>query len=384
MAQKGWFTKHRSKRKGMMWVYHCRKIRAEDGKLVENTVNIASVVQLPRERDAWAEVERRHLIPDSGQAVFGRIRVNELVANYRNNGLKKLRVTTQSTTDHILDRYILPRWGSRFALDINPNEIEQWLDALPLADPTKEKIRRVMNVVYRRGQKSRLLPMTGDGNPVQFVTQSSKTNYRAVLVSPEQARQIMTGLENPYRTLVLLVAVTGLRISEALGLQWRDLDYQGHAIHLRRVWVGSSISENLKTESSDAPVPLGDLLADALRSWCRETPYWRQEDWIFASAKLKGHRPLSASIMAADKLRPSAIKAGIRLNSSQRFGFHNLRHSLATFLVRKGKDPKTIQELMRHKKVTTTLQLYSQAMDDAKLEAQQEIASAITGRVAAD
>jgi CheY-like chemotaxis protein len=41
---------------------------------------------------------------------------------------------------------------------------------------TREKIRRVMNVVYHRGQKFRLLPMTDDGNPVRFVTQSCLTS----------------------------------------------------------------------------------------------------------------------------------------------------------------------------------------------------------------
>jgi hypothetical protein len=66
--------------------------------------------------------------------------------------------------------------GERFALDIEPDHIEQWPDALALANPTKEKIRRVMNVVYRRGQKSGLLPRSADGNPVAFVTQSSKSN----------------------------------------------------------------------------------------------------------------------------------------------------------------------------------------------------------------
>src|SRR5258707_1143757 len=80
--------------------------------------------------------------------------------------------------------------------------LEDWLGALVLANPTKEKIRRVMNVVYRRGQKSRILPMTGDGNPVAFVTQSSKSSYKAVIVSPEQAFRIMVELKDPYRTLV--------------------------------------------------------------------------------------------------------------------------------------------------------------------------------------
>ena len=58
-----------------------------------------------------------------------------------------------------------------------------------------------------------------------FVTQSSKSNYTAVIVSPEQALRIMMELKDPYRTLVFLVAVTGLRISEVLGLKWEDLDY---------------------------------------------------------------------------------------------------------------------------------------------------------------
>jgi hypothetical protein len=52
-----------------------------------------------------------------------------------------------------LDDYLLPRWGQKFPLDIEAGHIEEWLDALELENPTKEKIRRAMNVVYRRGQK---------------------------------------------------------------------------------------------------------------------------------------------------------------------------------------------------------------------------------------
>jgi integrase len=117
-----------------------------------------------------------------------------------------------------------------FALEINPDDIEEWLGALPLANPTREKIRRVMNVAYRRGQKSRILPMTGDGNPGAFVTQSSQSNYKALIVSPDQAFRMMLELKDPYRTLVFLMAVTGLRSSEALGLKWDDLDYEGQMI----------------------------------------------------------------------------------------------------------------------------------------------------------
>jgi integrase len=378
MAQRGWLTKHQSKRNGWTWVYHYYRTKPETGKRVEATVTIGLVKNFPKEKDAWAEVERRSLQPDSVQNKIGRVTFRQLVEKYRNRAFKKLGVTTQPITAHILDDYLLPRWGSSFALDIEPDDIEEWLDALELENPTKEKIRRVMNVVYRRGQKSGLLPRTGDGNPVAFVTQSSKSSYKAVIVTPEQAFRIMMELGEPYRTLVFLVAVTGLRISEALGLQWSDLDYERQMIHLRRVWVGNELVPRLKTDGSEVPVPLGELLADALQSWHRNTLYAQPEDWVFPSTKMKGKTPLSASIMAKDKIRPAAIKVGIRLESGQRFGFHNFRHSLATFLINKGKDVKTIQGLLRHAKASTTLDLYSQAMDESKLAAQRDIALAIT------
>jgi integrase len=378
MTQRGWLTKHKSKRNGWTWVYHYYRTKPETGKRVEATVTIGAVTRFPKEKDAWGEVERRYLQPDSVQNKIGRVTFSELVENYRKKSFKKLSVTTQPISAHILDDFLLPRWGSGFALDIEPDHIEEWLDALSLANPTKKKIRLVMNVVYRRGQKSGLLPRTGDGNPVAFVTQSSKSNYKAVIISPEQAFRIMMELGEPFRTLVFLVAVTGLRISEALGLKWSDLDYERQMIHLRRVWVGNEFVPRMKTDGWAAPVPLGELLADALQSWHRNTLYSKPEDWIFPSTKMKGRTPLSASMMAADKIRPAAVKIGIHLEPSQRFGFHNLRHSLATFLINKGKDVKTIQGLLRHAKATTTLDLYSQAIDAAKLAAQQDIALAIT------
>jgi integrase len=152
---------------------------------------------------------------------------------------------------------------------------------------------------------------------------------------------------------------------------------------VRTEFAGNITFLNL-AEGSAAPVPLCDLLADALRGWNQNTPYAESDDWVFPSLMLKGKMPQSASIMAAAKIRPAALQVGIRLEPGQRFGFHNFRHSLAMFLVSKGKDVMTIQGLLRHAKGTTTLDLYFQSIDAAKLEAQEDVALAITSTAAAE
>ena len=86
---------------------------------------------------------------------------------------------------------------------------------------------------------------------------------------------------------------------------------------------------------------------------------------------MKGKQPRSASILVEDHVRPAAVKVGIlTADDPRRFGFHNLRHSLASFLVSVGTNPKVVQGLLRHSDVHTTLQLYSQSVSADRLAAQ--------------
>ena len=155
------------------------------------------------------------------------------------------------------------------------------------------------------------------------------------------------------------------------------LHAQNKRIHLRRVWVNDTVVERLKTRRSKAPVPLADALAQALLDWKAETMYGEAGDWVFASTKNKGRTPRSGSILTSDYLRPAAIRAGLELTESQRFGFHNLRHSLATFLVNQGVDVKTVQGILRHANVNTTLGLYAKSVDKSMLAAQEAVLRAM-------
>lgn len=91
-----------------------------------------------------------------------------------------------------------------------------------------------------------------------------------------------------------------------------------------------------------------------------------------------------------DHLRLAAAKVGILSShpneegelvedDPRRFGFHNLRHSLASFLVRRKTDPKTVQALLRHSDVKTTLQLYAHSVSEDRMTAQGAMLHAILG-----
>jgi integrase len=85
-------------------------------------------------------------------------------------------------------------------------------------------------------------------------------------------------------------------------------------------------------------------------------------------------------MLVSDYLRPAAVKVGvIPANWKGRFGFHNFRHSLASFLVRSKTDPKTVQALLRHADVKTTLQLYSHSISEDRMLALGSALQAILG-----
>jgi len=212
---------------------------------------------------------------------------------------------------------------------------------------------------------------------MRFVRCKTTSGYEAMILTPQQAFAVLTKLKEPERTLTLLAAATGLRISECLGLQWQDVSFEHSQIHVRRTWTCGAIGVP-KSKASQAPVPLHPLLAESMQEWKDATPYSQPTEWVFPSMRCKGKQPRTANMLVEDHLRPAAVAAGLLTeHDPRRFGFHNLRHSLASFLVRSKTDPKTVQALLRHSDVKTTLQLYAHSVSEDRLAAQGEVLDAI-------
>jgi integrase len=368
---------------GQTWVLRYR-ITKPDGKRVEHGVPVGLVRDFPKEKDAWREVDKLGLLvrindaPDDGRIRFDALAEHYLKTDFGADAVRPKSHNTKLITEHIVRDYLSKRWGGEIADDIKPLDLQRWLKSLnddkKLAWTTISKMRGVMLRVYKVGVLHELVTV----NPVAHVQTRSKTNYRAIVLTPAQTFAILKSLTSLlHHALVLTCAATALRASEILALRWSDIMWEEARIRVSKRWANGQDGKT-KTEASDGYVPLHPLLAEHLRDWHARTPHSNADDFVFPSLKEEGRVPLSASIFVHDYLRPAAIKAGVQIAEGQRFGLHNLRHSLSNWLVNKGKvEPKTVQGILRHSRIQTTLDLYTQEDSDETRAAQGQFLKAV-------
>ncbi len=371
------------RKEGETWVLRFRVTNAE-GKRVEHTLPVGLVRELPKDRDAWREVERKGLgvrindAPTPGRASFHFLAEHYLKADFGADAVRPKSVNTIPIVEHYVRDYLIDRFGEQIAEDIKPLEIQKWLKSLNesngLAWTTIAKMRGIMHRIYKVGILHELVTK----NPVQYVETRSKSSYRAIIITPAHTLAILKSFASPLHfALVLTCAATALRSSEILALRWSDVLWGEGRIRISKRWARGEDGET-KTDASDGYVPLHPVLAGHLRAWQRQTPYAKGTDFVFPSMREHGRKPLYASTFVADHLRPAAKKAGVHIEDGQRFGLHNLRHSLSNWLVNKAKvEPKTVQGILRHSKIQTTLDLYTQEDSDETRAAQGEFLTAV-------
>jgi len=173
-----------------------------------------------------------------------------------------------------------------------------------------------------------------DGASV-LIPQIKRVTRLPEILSPEQLEKLFAAPRNPKHRVLLMTAYSGgLRVNELVHLKVTD-------IHSDRMMIRVDQGKGKK----DRYTLLSKRLLSELRS------YWkikRPAVWLFPGINL--HKPLCARM--AQKVYARAVaKAGI----TRRGGIHTLRHCFATHLLEAGQDIRTIQMLMGHSSILTTV-----------------------------
>jgi integrase len=356
-----------------IWVYRWREYR-HDGTSTYRKKIVGPVSELRTKAAAQKAIEGLKLdINALVSAVPVSHTVAELIAHFKEAELVSEKHTARTLSVYLyhLNKVLLPRWGSYRLQDVRPVEVERWLATLPYAPATKNKAKTVLGTVFRHGMRYQW----ASTNPIALVRCSSKRVQVPDILTPVEIRGILGELPEPARTVTMLAAITGMRRGELFGLKWEDLDFSKRTIRIVRSLV-DQIEGQPKTEASRKPLPMSDDLALALTSWRERTKFAKPSDWVFASRMSFGKLPYWPDMLLRRHILPAAKRLGIH----KRIGWHTFRRTAASLLMSSGSSVKTTQELLRHATSDITLELYAQAVDADKREAQNALAALIVGQ----
>jgi len=201
------------------------------------------------------------------------------------------------------------------------------------------------------------------------VKDASKREKEPCVLTVQEFQRLLNQIsEEPYRTMVITAMCLGLRVTELVGLQWSDFDWDGMKVMVQRAVVAGRV-DRVKTKYSRKRMPLAPALADVLLNWKSQSQFSRDADWVFASPHQAGRLPYRPWGVQQRSLKPAGERSGLK----PAIGWHTFRHSYSTLLRHLKVDVKVQQELLRHADIRTTLNVYTQGVSDDLREANGKV-----------
>ena len=262
------------------------------------------------------------------------------------------------------DRWVSPR-------ELGHQEVEAWLSYLAnhrrVSESAHDQAFYAILFLYNQVLDQ---PLTG----LKADRPKKKVNI-PVVMSHDEVSRVLAEMRGVYLLIAQLMYGCGLRISEACSLRIKDIDLDNRMLqiwhskhkHSRTVPIPESIVPALRSQmqktlgwqSLDLRTNSGGVLKPMLDSRGRIKPTFDiRWYWLFCSKKLSQERKSGCTARyhldqdhASSRVSFAVKRAGILKNATA----HTFRHSFATHLLMSGVDIRSIQRLLGHRKLDTTM-----------------------------
>ncbi len=270
-----------------------------------------------------------------------------------------------------IKRFILFH-GKRHPLDMGAAEINQFLTHLAVAGhvsaSTQNQAFIALLVLYQQ-------VLEVEPGQIAGIVRANRPKRLPVVLTRAEVDRVLTELRDPYKLIAQLLYGSGLRLLEALQLRVQDLDFDRHEILVhhgkggkdRRTMLPRTLVPALQAhlagvrEFHQRELTQGRGQVRLPAAFQRKVPSastdWRWQ-WVFPSHTLstdprtgwRGRHHLHEGTVSRE-----ISQAGRRAGLGKRPTAHSLRHSFATHLLEGGYDIRTVQELLGHANVETTM-----------------------------
>lgn len=359
--------------------------RTPDGKSRKRTFERKIDAQRHLDGVTASVITGQYVDPRAGRSTFREYADTWLAAQVH-------KPSTAALYEGHLRRNAYPILGD-FPLDaILPSTIQAWVKRLStddlvaerpaLAPATVATVYKIVATILRSAVRDRKIAMS----PCSGIALPEVRGKRVQPMTTEQVERLRDAIRPELRAFVVLIAGTGLRSSEALGVTRDRLRLLGKnpSVVVDRQLVtisgeGGKVSfGSPKTRASIRTVPLPRVVVAALNEHLGK--YEVEPDGLVFTL---GGEPITRQRIG-HAWRPAAAAAG--LSEATGTGQHALRHYYASLLIRYGESVKTVQARLGHASAAETLDTYSHLWHDAEdrtREAVDSVLGAVSPRATA-
>ena len=313
----------------------------------------------------------------------------------------ELKQSTRTNYKYMYTKYVREDIGRRKISGIKYSDVKKFyiklISELGFKPNSIEIIQTIIHPVFTTAVRDGIIRT----NPTDGVIAEIKKSHdwekpkRHPLTVAQQNRFVdFVSHSKTYKhwmTLLTVLLGTGLRIGEALGLRWDDCDFQSGIIYVShnlvyRVQDSGHCEYHITTPKTKAGERIVPMFEDVKNTLLRE--YRRQQEDGFNDFKVDGYtnfifrnrfneplnpfvvnRAIERMIRDANMIEEEVAKAEHREPILlPHFSCHHLRHTFCTRLCENEPNIKVIQEIMGHKNIETTMDVYNEATKEKKLE----------------
>lgn len=247
---------------------------------------------------------------------------------------------------------------------------------------TIEMASTILSGMFKQAYKNQRISR----NPVPLATlpRAKAEKEKRVMTLEEQKLFLEYAKDSWIYPLVYVALYTGMRSGELRGLAWDDIDFEKGWIHVHRSLLYADKEYILgltKTSSSVRRIPMLGNVSDLLKHHRKEQlekklligEEWREqpgmENLVFPSD--------TGYPMNRDRLKVQVNKIVERIQADghdfPHITPHTWRHSFATRAIENGMQPKVLQKILGHSKLSQTMDLYVHTEDDFKAEEMKKL-----------
>jgi integrase len=268
--------------------------------------------------------------------------------------------STEKDYRSILDNHVLPAFGKKPVTEIKRMMIKKFLMkkiksgyAASTVSHMKSCIGGALNVAVDDGVLM--------ANPAHRLGKISKKRDVQSDIKP-YSRDELASLLDSFQThfpvhypQALTLARTGMRLGEALALQWDDIDFEGRSITIQRTFSRGKIGlpKNGKRRRIDMSKQLTQVLKDTKHQRKIETinnGWGKVPEWVFVSN--------TGTALDINHWRKRVFYKAIEKAELRKIRVHDIRHTYASLLIQAGESLAYVRDQLGHHSISVTVDIY--------------------------